>query len=193
MLTSKEVEDAFTKMVMDRIECGFDPHLLSFMFNPIPGSQQAKLREMHHEAERAYAKILTRAFRRPHSVPDLMCLPFWLVCPDWPVPKKQKQKRDDVTINDGMHLHAIALMPPDTRMQESLSDHIRDNHLHYWGADKPVRRLHADPMTKTPAKAVGYAMKSLKRRRMDETDILILPRANDEMSRLSRAERLEDE
>ena len=28
---------------------------------------------------------------------------------------------------------------------------------------------------------------------MDETDILILPRANDEMSRLSRAERLEDE
>ena len=154
MLTSKEVEDAFTKMVMDRIECGFDPHLLSFMFNPIPGSQQAKLREMHHEAERRLCEDShTAHFVDPHSVPDLMCLPFWLVCPDWPVPKKQKQKRDDVTINDGMHLHAIALMPPDTRMQESLSDHIRDNHLHYWGCGtNRFGGCTQTPMTKTPAK-----------------------------------------
>lgn len=188
MLTSKEVEDAFTKMVMDRIECGFDPHLLSFMFNQLSGSPQTKLREMQKEAERAYAKILTRAFRRPHSVPSIMCLPLWIVVPDWPVPKKRKSLLEDVRINDGLHLHAIALMPPETRMRESLSDHIRDNHLHYWGADKPVRRLHADPMTKTPEKAVGYAMKSLKRRRMDEKDIMLLPRANSEMSRTPRVD-----
>ena len=49
----------------EHVENGWDPYLLSFMFNHVPGSRASVLRQMQREVERVYATSLTRVIRKP--------------------------------------------------------------------------------------------------------------------------------
>lgn len=178
---STDISLAYGRMVEDRIQWGFQPTLLTFMFNHISHSSARARAVMIGEVERVYAKLLTRVIRRPRKM-RIIALPFWLVSPDWPVPKSQSRDNlRDLTANGGQHLHAVALTPPGGRLQGSLSDHLCFNHDIYYPAGCVLDRIHAVPITKTPTKATRYVLKSLERARVDPGDVVVLPRCHSEL------------
>ena len=191
MPPTNELLDAYTDMVLRNIGWGYDPYLMTFMFNQLPGSPTTKARQMEREVERIYTMLLTRIHRKPRNIP-IVAMPMLMASPDWPVPKSEaKDPLSYATVNDGLHLHGIWLQPPSSRMREKLDDHIDECQAHYSGPDKALFRLHVEPITFTPEHAVRYVFKSLKRRRVGADAVIILPCAHSEMPRLSRSERLE--
>lgn len=182
-LTRPEAEAiiaGYVQMVRDRIARGFEPTLLSIMFNGIDGSDSAIGRQMTREVERIYAKHLTRVFRHPHreATADL---PLWIGAPDWPVPKRERDHFHDLAPNGGRHEHLFALTPPVSRLRTTLADHFDTHQAVYSGSPCAVRRVHAKPITQAPEKVVEYVFKSLTRRRMNLDDVLVLPRTFSEL------------
>jgi len=185
--------DGFIDMAEERQNRGFDGYFLSFMFNPLPGSDRAKQKTMEEEVIATYHKLLTRTFRHPKNV-AAMHKPFWLAAPDLPVPKIKKKKDNyrDTVVNDGLHYHAIAMTPPGTRMKVPLSDFINHEQIKFSGIDRYLFRLHALPIETDLARIVRYALKALLTRSFDLDCLLVLPRAQSERPSRTRYERLSD-
>ena len=169
------------------VERGWDPYLLSFMFDYVPGSRASVLKQMQREVERVYSTALTRVVRKPRCEAAQGTLPLWIVCPDLPVPKRQKQSLRDVIVNDGLHYEAIALIPPGSRLEEGLDVHFRHHQALYVRPKQPLARLRADPIIKDPGYVTEYALKSLSRQRFSLDEVLILPRSRSEFPRRSQA------
>ena len=59
---------------------------------------------------------------------------------------------------------------------------IQDEHSrHLVKYGGPLRRIHIEPIDRTPRKAVGYAMKAIEQRIPDPERLLILPKAPSEL------------
>ena len=125
--------------------------------------------------------MLTRVVRKPASEAFKDRLPFWIACPDYPVPKHTKQALRDVTVNDGLHVQAVACLPPRNRLAASLDRHVAEDNGLYLRDRKPLARLHVEPMTHDPEKAVDYLLKNVARGRVTLDQIIILPRARSEL------------
>ncbi|MEX0827459.1 MAG: hypothetical protein WD005_00740 [Haliea sp.] len=151
------------------------------MFAPLRGSQDAVLSQMERELERVYATMLTRIVRKPSSPANVGKLPIWLACPDLPVPKREKQDLRTVAINDGLHMHAICLIPPQSRLTDGLQRHVEEKQGLYVRDQRVIRRIGAIPITSRPKYVTKYAFKSLQRGRFGTDNIIILPRAMGEL------------
>ncbi len=181
MITNADLINGYTQMITDRIDEGWDPYLLTFMFNEIGGSPRRVGNVMAKEVERVYATLLPRIVRKPRSVTNAGKLPMWISCRDFPVPKRDRQTVRDVIVNDGQHYHAISLMPPASRLEESLDDHFYYEQGRY--TRDPLFRIDAVRIDANPAYVARYLMKSLERGRIDPDQILVLPRSFSEVSR----------
>ncbi len=174
---------------MERLEKeGFDPFLLTFKFRHIPGSPLSVQKAMREEVERVYGASLTRIFRRPNSAANRPRQPRWIACPDYPVGKGVKSSLRDVTINGGRHVHAIAMVPHESRLQERFDLHLLANNATYVRA--PLLDLQAEPVRSRLGYVTGYGMKQLGQGRVDSDQIIILPRTLCEMP--SRSDRRMD-
>src|SRR3954468_24296787 len=148
-MTKDIIDSGYGSMVKERLEQGWDGYLISLMFNSIRGSRSRVIRQMEREVERVYAMVLTlltRIIRDPRKIP-IAALPLWIVCPDYPVPKHAKQDLRDVTVNDGLHMHGIALIPPWNRMNEPFERHFEMCQELYVRQGYPLHRVHAVPIT----------------------------------------------
>src|SRR5690242_3158237 len=117
------INSGYGYMIKEKLEQGWDGYLISFMFNRISGRRSSVIHQMHREVKRVYATVLTRIIRDPSKLP-IAALPLWIVCPDYPVPKYAKQSLRDVTVNGGLHMQGIALIPPSSRMNERFDQHF---------------------------------------------------------------------
>lgn len=174
-----EIMEAYLEMGMTRLMMGFDLTLLSIMFRELGGSDSSKKAIMHSAVTHLYSRHRTRVVRKTS---DLMKMPFWIVCDDWPVPKKDKDHFVNIAINDGHHMHALAFTPPRRRFEGALEFHFNESHSFYCPPDLPIARIHSRTVTETPHKLMRYGLKSLQRRRIDAGDIFVLPRHADEIS-----------
>src|SRR6266487_2551636 len=112
---------AFKEMIERRMERdGWNGYLLSFMFHPVPGATRSKLEIMGEAVYRFYATFLTRVVRTPNSIFQMSQRPLLIVAPDYPVPKHQKQKLSDVTVNDGLHMHGLLVVPWECRLKKDV-------------------------------------------------------------------------
>lgn len=177
----RALNEGLGQMVDDRVAAGWKPTLLTFMFNPLGGSPSSVAWQMQNEVESVYARVLTRIVRKPHSMPTNR-LPFWICTPDYPVFKYEKDHFRDVSINDGRHIHVVAVTPLFSRMKETLEDHFYYEQGHYSGRDKLLSRIHAKTMTEEFGYATGYAAKGIKTSRIHSDELFILPRLSSEMS-----------
>jgi hypothetical protein len=110
---------AFEKMIERKMtRDGWNGYLVSFMFHPVPGVPTTKLGIMGEALYRFYATFLTRVVRNPNSIFQLSQRPLLIAAPDYPVPKHHKQKLSEVTINDGLHVHGLLVVPWDCRLKE---------------------------------------------------------------------------
>jgi hypothetical protein len=118
------ITKAFGKWIEEYIDKGWQCYLTTFMFNPLFGSPDGIVRQMSAEVERVYSTLLTRVVRNPRSPKVKGSLPILIGFPDLPVFKHNKGRLQDVVINDGLHYHAMVLLPPRSRLKESLERHF---------------------------------------------------------------------
>jgi hypothetical protein len=176
-----KIISSYANWIQEFINIGWNGYLLTFMFNHIPGSINAKVWQMQREINNVYNKLVTRVVRKPRSPAWADLLPRALIVPDLPVAKKTKQDIRDISINDSLHHHGIFVIPPIRRMAEPLDIHFQEQKpLYFRGSDK-LRNIDVQPIHYTPEKIVEYAMKSLKRGRFSSNQILVLPRAISEL------------
>jgi hypothetical protein len=136
---------------------------------------------MLQDCEVVYARLLTRVIKRPHNTPTEQ-MPFWISCFDWPVSKKEKTALTDILTNDGMHVHAFFMVPPNAKTGDRLGDIVaRSPKSFLLGQGMPLTRLHVEPIERTARKAALYALKQITRKRMTPADILVLPRSHSEV------------
>jgi hypothetical protein len=181
-LSSKQLKkniDACNQMVQSRMNDGWDAYFVTFMFRPLSGSHSSIVIRMNHAIEQYYATFLTRVVRRPLSKCEK---PILIAMADFPVRKrKNKSSISDVKINDGLHFHAILLIPPKSRLKTSVKEHFRENEAMYLKNRQLIDRIDIESIvTKSPDRVTDYMFKSLKRGLSYDRHILILPKASSE-------------
>jgi len=175
--------EGYGELVQKYIDEGFRAYLVTFMFRPLAGSMNRKaiLVQMNNEVQRVYSTFITRVVRNPRSPASGDRLPILIACPDFPVPKRQKQPLADLTINDGLHCHGVLLVPTHSRLKGGVRKHFGLHRALYLGDRRRLKRIHLKRITHRPAYVTEYAFKTFKRGKVDADDILVLPRARREL------------
>ena len=107
---------------------------------------------------------------------------MWLCSPDLPVVKhraKDATSLHNVVVNDGLHYHATALLPPWSRLT-NLACHFEAMRATYRRL-ACLDRVDVEPITRTPRAAVAYTFKQSTRDRFGVGDNFILPRVRSEL------------
>ena len=156
-------------------------YFVTFMYEPLPGGESALLRQMEREIERFYAVLLTQVVRNPRQPSQQSKLPRLFAAPDRPAPKRDKQLLRDATINDGLHCHAVALIPRRSRLSTRLKRHVKDNLSLYRGSHNKLRRIHMKRIRHGPEKVADYLLKAWRRTASLSGELLDLPRTVSEL------------
>jgi hypothetical protein len=85
----------------------------------------------------------------------------------------------DVKINDGLHVHGVMLIRIDTRLRRTLNMHLAQDSKYYpeyVRDDRPLRRIHVEPIRSFGGDVTDYALKSLKWKLPDLDNVLVFPR-----------------
>lgn len=157
------------------INAGWDAYFFTVMFNYISGSREKRIMQMHREIEKIYGRLATRMVRKPRSPRWKGLLPIGLFSPDFPVRKFELGEGgsiEDVSINDGLHMHGIMLANRWGRIPVGLHEHFREKMDHY--RTPKIRRIHVEPIRYSPEEVVGYALKGLVKRTVSIDDIGVL-------------------
>jgi hypothetical protein len=172
--------DVYSEWISNWVEAGYDLYLISFMFKLIRGSEATQLKVMEASLEAFYATLVTRVVRRPRSV-SIDQLPRLIAHPDLPVQKRAKITLSDATINGGLHFQAVIALPPQSRLQEGLDDHLATYFDLYCPPEGRLARIHAVSVRETPKKAVRYALKMAEKGRFGLEHTVVLPRSLSEL------------
>jgi hypothetical protein len=177
----------YGQLAIDLTAEGWLPYLLVLKYRHLGGRREAVIAQMHREATRAYAWILTRVWKHPHAAGVRTLLPRWILAPDEPVAKRAKVGVRSDLPNGGLHMQGVAVMPPGSRLREGLDVHLAREGARYCPQGSPLLSLHATPITSNLAYVQGYNFKALLRGRASFDEVLILPTAASE--RLSKPRR----
>lgn len=170
---------AYGDFARQLIEAGWICWFVTFQNVPMPGGERTLINEMLTSVDGWYRLLLPRLFRDPRNTPAIK-LPLMIAVPDVPVHKRDKAPRLSY-INEGIHAHALLLLPPTGCRTYNLVSLLTST------ADLSRRRcqlltVKAEPLRKTPEVAADYVLKQLNHRRYDADDIWIFPRAGSELS-----------
>ena len=80
---------AYNIMALERVEVGWQPYFVTYVFRHIPGGQKNRTEIMTSEVCRVYSQMLTRIIHNPNSPSWQHLLPYLVASPDLPVPKKR--------------------------------------------------------------------------------------------------------
>jgi hypothetical protein len=136
---------------------------------------------MKDEVHRIYSTLLTRVHRKPRMA-STDELPVLIGAMDLPVHKRDKSSGPMVLCNGGLHVHALMLIPPTSRLKESLADHFREKQEQYVGSGRPALRIDVRPVVEDHGRVVDYVLKTVLNGRLTYDDaVLVLPRSRGEL------------
>lgn len=192
---------AYAKWVEELVEDGWNPFLLTIMFRPLSGKEARietqmldrpqypgsikdyRIRsQMLEEAERIIWWISRAMVRNPWSETGWRRLPRVLYSLDWPIPKrKKKDSKWMMNVNDGIHVQGIFLKRQSTQIGMSIVRYVRENQVMLLGKFGKVEEIDVEPIHRTPKIAADYVLKAYKRRLVNDSGIMTLPKALSEM------------
>lgn len=165
---------------------GWTCYLVTFVFDRLPGSRDRVMARMREEVLRVYSTLVTRVHRKPReaSTDDL---PALLSVMDLPVYKRDRSVAPTSFCNGGLHVHALVLMLPASRMREGLDEHFREKSDLYVTQTGSIQRVHVVPVTTDPDRVVDYVFKAVLNGRIPYDDaLMVLPRTPAELSSSDR-------
>jgi hypothetical protein len=173
--------DGYTKLVADRVRAGWSCNLVTFLFSQLPGPRPAVVNRMKDEVYRIYSTLLTRVHRKPRMA-STDELPVLIGAMDLPVYKRDRASGPMVLCNGGLHVHALMLMPPASRLKESLADHFREKHELYAGSGRSIQLIDVRPVIGNHERVVDYVLKTVLNGRLSYDEaILVLPKTRGEL------------
>ena len=179
---NRQLVQGYTEIVTDRIENGWSCTLLTVLFSQLPGRRSAVIQQMKDEVQRVYSTLLTRVHRKPRTA-SIDELPIFIGAVDLPVYKRDRTSALKVPCNAGLHVHAVVLLPPTSRLDEPLDEHFRDNARLYSGRQGTVCGIHVRPVVDGYERVVDYVFKTVLRRHVSyDEGVLLLPRATRELT-----------
>ncbi|MDO8878106.1 MAG: hypothetical protein Q8M24_00040 [Pseudolabrys sp.] len=170
----------YARFASQRVAQGWAPLIVTMMFNRLHGMPEPILPQMFDEASRVYQTFVTRVVRRPLSPRSVDDLPVMIAAPDFSVGKTDKPIAR-ISLNDGLHLHAILRVPPRSRLPIPVDEHFRTHQALYVNDRSKLSTLDVRPINDGIELAAEYVLKSVRRRRFSPDEVLVLPRALAEM------------
>jgi hypothetical protein len=176
--------DGYTQLVTDRVHAGWTCHLITILFSRLPGPRGTIIGRMRDAVQRVYSTLVTRVHRKPKTaLADE--LPVLLGAIDLPVYKRDRSSAPKVFCNGGHHYHGILLMPPVSRLKESVIDHFGAKMNLYAG--ETIQRIDVRPVVGDHRRVVDYVLKTVLNGRLTYDDaMLVLPRVRGELGVVSR-------
>ena len=173
--------DGYTQLVTDRVRSGWSCNLVTFLFSQLPGPRAAVINRMKDEVHRIYSTLLTRVHRKPRTA-STDELPVLIGAMDLPVYKRDKASGPMVLCNGGLHVHALMLMPPASRLKGSLADHFREKQELYVGSGRATLRIDVRPVVEDHSRVVDYVLKTVLIGRLSYDEaVFVLPRSRGEL------------
>ena len=113
----------------------------------LPASRPAAavIQSMKGELARVYSTFITRVHRKPRSA-STDELPILIGAADLPVHKRDRKSSPLVLCNAGLHFHNLLLVPPRTRLDETVEQHFRDHAGMYAGERRLIAHLDVEPV-----------------------------------------------
>lgn len=184
-MTTATHHEAYADFFEQRMTEGWSPYLLTFMFDQMRGDSRAVQHQQLRNIEKMYGRFVTRVVHRPAASSQVGRLPIWVCPPDFPVFKHRKDAVRDVVINNGQHVHGVAVLPPWSRHAFDMADQFRHSRRTYLGQND-LSRVHAERITHDLSQVCEYATKMIRRGRVDPDPFLVLPRTRSEVQRTTR-------
>jgi hypothetical protein len=168
----------FIELAKGRVLQGWKPSLVTFQFNQLPGGAKAFLSQARTEIVTLYRKLVPHVQRFPTTRMGALNVPILLSSADLPVFKHNKKSLAEVTINGGLHCHALILVPPNNRLRGDLETHFLQEQERYLRGSR-LSSIHTVSINDGGLeRAVGYALKGIGSGRLGYDDsFLVLPRA----------------
>ena len=115
--------------------------------------------------------------KKPRSQAHQKYLPRVIASLDRPTDTGYIWPLEQITINDGWHVHAIVLIRPNSRLDTGLRKHIKDNRRTYIHEYTRIRTIHVRRIKTVSEYVTDYALKCTKRDSVLADDLLILPKS----------------
>jgi hypothetical protein len=178
--------EGYGEWVQSYFDQGFRMYFVTFKFDDISGSSEYKRKEMLKQVEdQFYPTLIKHVERWPMKPSRQRNLPILIAAPDLPVAKHSKTlSARDVTINDGLHLHAIIAMPRTLRHPDGcqLKTLIREHQHRFIGHFTSISQIDVRKIKDHPKYVAGYALKHATRNPAIMDEILILPKSPEDVS-----------
>jgi hypothetical protein len=178
--------EGYGEHVESQILAGWHGYLLSFMFKPQRGNSKAVIWQMQQGVQVFYSTLITRVVRNNRSRKMQPYLPVLIGAPDLPVFKHEKQPLSSLPLNDGLHFHAIVLLPEISRLRTNLVEHVEEKQEIYVHKNGLFMHIDVEPIVESPRKVTRYALKAVEKGLVSTDDILILPKAYSELGAKQR-------
>jgi hypothetical protein len=161
-----------TQWIQELVSKGWKLYYVNFMFEPLHVPTAEIVLKMRRGIHKFYGRFCTRFIHDGRAKSEQERMPMFLLFPDLPVHKNGKSSLRDVTINGGLHYNGPMLVPPVSRFKECPIKHFEENQSKY--ARHGIKRIHI-VLGGNISGLADYAAKTIKSRRADEGDIIILP------------------
>jgi hypothetical protein len=183
----KKLVESYSEFITELKSWNMDAYYFSFMFNNISAGEHQRKERMFSDVKRTHDILSRHIVRKPKSEAWSHLLPVFIVCPDYPVPKKEKSSIRGFNSNDGLHMNAVALVPPPppsylppgvrqdpffgklSRLREPLDVHFQEL-KHEYLTDK-LYRIDVTPISRSTM--ADYALKNFKNGRVVYDDIRV--------------------
>jgi hypothetical protein len=183
----EQLVESYSEFIKEFKSRNWDAYYFSFMFDHIAGNELQRKERMFSDVKRAHDILSRHIVRKPNSEAWKHLLPVFIVCPDYPVPKKEKTSIRAFNANDGLHMNAVLLVPPpppsflprevwqhwfsgkQSRLKEPLDVHFQEK-SHLYRTDK-LYRIDVTPITQ--GSMGDYTLKNFKNGRVAYDDIRV--------------------
>lgn len=183
----KRLVESYSEFISELKSWNMDAFYFSFMFNNISAGERQRKERMFGEVKRVHDILSRHIVRKPTSEAWEHLLPVFIVCPDYPVPKKEKSSIRAYNANDGLHMNAVGLVPPPppsylppgvrqhpffgklSRLREPIDVHFQKL-KHEYHTDK-LYRIDVTPISLSTM--ADYALKNFKNGRVAYDDIRV--------------------
>jgi hypothetical protein len=128
---------------------------------------------MKDEVQRVYSTLLTRVHRKPKTA-STDELPVLIGVKYLPVYKRAKASGPMGSCNGGLHLHALLLVPPASRLKGSLIDHFQEKPELYVGPGGSIRRSHVRPAIGDRERVADYVLTTVLNRRLSYDEAVLV-------------------
>jgi hypothetical protein len=177
---------AYSQLISEHCRNGRDLYFLTFLFNRLPARRKAQISIIEDEVRRVHHQLMKRIVRKYESAGWRHLRPIFIGSPDTPVIKSERQTARLHQVNDGLHFHCAAIVPPRNPLPEGIDQHPlmpKQSKLHVGLAEhfaefndfyynKRLYRIDVQPVTY--GDMADYTLKAFRWGKCTDADILIL-------------------